>query len=258
MKFYYLSDIHINHHVQFTNHSEKWERATKAFVTECFVAKDSKSSTIILAGDFSEWNVQTKWVFEELSLHYKYVVGVVGNHDLYLLSKKQVGKYKRNSMNRIKELMEMLSGFKNVHLLQNETVTLDGVTIAGTRLWYTLTTPESKAFFSEMSNDSNYIFPNHNEFYEDYNQEDLVFYNSLSNVDLMVTHVPPIHPKTSPYPYSECYTTKIDELKSTRWVCGHQHVKCQEQVLDTTFYMNPMGYPNESSFTDFNLESFEI
>lgn len=258
MKVYYVSDVHLNHHALFNHNLIKWEKETRTFVNNHFVSDDSKESTIVIAGDYSEWNIQSKWLFEELSLHYKYVIGVFGNHDLYILSKNQLKKYNRNSMNRAKELIEMTADIENVYLLQNEVITLDGVTIAGSRLWYNLTTPESKAFFKEMSNDSNYIYPNTSNFYEEYNKEDLLFYDSLEHVDLLVTHVPPIHPKSSPYSYNECYTTKVDELKATHWIAGHQHLKTTETFFDTTIYMNSLGYPSENTSKSFTLMSFEI
>lgn len=258
MKIYYLSDPHINHHVLFNPNQIKWENLTKKFVNELFIAEDSKESMIVIAGDFSEWNVQSKWLLEELSVNYKYVIGVIGNHDLYLITEKQKKKYKNNSMNRANELLKMTKSLDNVYLLQNELITLDGIKIAGTRLWYMLTSPKDIEFFNHMSNDSNYIFPNTYDFYKDYNREDIEFYNSLDFVDVMITHVPPVHPKFSPYPYSECYTTKVDELKTLNWICGHQHLKGIEKILDTNLYINSLGYPSEKLASSFKLEFFEI
>ena len=67
LKVDYVSDLHINHYVKFTNHQEKWESQTREWTRN--LLKDSTGEVLVLAGDFSEWNNQSKWFIEECAKH---------------------------------------------------------------------------------------------------------------------------------------------------------------------------------------------
>lgn len=253
MKLYLASDLHVNHEVPYSNNQLKLEKNTHSWVEKHFTTPDSHESVLLLPGDFGEYNAQTVMVFEKLSTMFKCVVATTGNHDEYKLSKKAKKKHQRVS--RAEHLKEELSHLENVHLLYNDVVTLDGKVFAGTPLWYSVKTPEGEAFFNNSSNDSKYAFDTVSMLHHSH-KRDMAFYDSLENVDVMLTHVPPMHPPFSPYPYNECYVTPVAELKAPVWVCGHQHTNGTWETAGTQFYMNTMGYPDQAK--DFKLLSIEL
>ena len=253
MKAYYISDLHLPHFVSLK------ENKVRNYVLNSLIAEDAKTSLMIVAGDVSEYIGQIHATLDELSKHYKYVIFVFGNHDLYLPTKNQKKQYHWSSSNKILALKEKLKGTTNVFILDNEVIELDGKIIAGTKLWYSI--PEKDLFaYKKNITDAEMIFEPVIDTmpWEIYHKEDLEFYNKLSEVDLLISHVPPIHPKESPYNYDPAFTTTVDFLKAPLWVCGHQHVEVDSVIAGTEFLMNPLGYPFESTFKNFKLKSFNL
>lgn len=246
MKVDYISDLHINHYVKFIENQHKWEKQTRKWMAELLI--QATGDVLVLAGDFSEWNVQSLWVLKEAANHYKQVFFVTGNHDRYLISKKQIKKYE-TSKNRINDFIDKSIGINNVTPLQRKVVTYNGYTIAGDGLWYQLTRPEDYAFFHRLSNDSKFIFDKGSSagIAEQLYRESLEWYETLDSVpvDLMVSHVPPMHPPFSPYERNACYDCPVPFLVAPKWVCGHQHLCGTFEKMGTTFYMNAYGYPTE-------------
>ena len=76
---------------------------------------------LVLAGDINVLN-RVDWI-NDIAYDFKHVVYVLGNHEFY----------RQNLDNTYRKTKEQL--VHNVHLLQNESVTLDGVTFHGTTLW---------------------------------------------------------------------------------------------------------------------------
>lgn len=250
MNIDYISDLHINHYVPFIHNQIKWQKRTVAFV-ESVLLIDNPSDILIIAGDFSEQNQQTIWTIETFAKYYKNVIIVFRNHDLYLLSKNQEKKYKNDSRNRTKQIVDYFSDHKHIHVLDNEIVTINGKTFAGSKLWYNPKTEDGKWFYNNISNDSQYIKIKHTlNSYEPIHEADMTFYQSLidsqTQVDVMITHVPPIIiSENTDDAYNECYTSPVPSLIAPFWVCGHQHITYSFEKDGTQFHMNPMGYPNE-------------
>ena len=246
MRVDYVSDVHISHYVPFSYSQEKWEKRTKQWTKE--LLKDKKGEVLIVAGDMSEWNQQSTWFFEECSVHYERVYFTVGNHDYYLMSRNQLNKY-GNSKNRVNELIENLSHLDNIIPLNGNVDTYKGVVFAGHSLWYKLETEFERYWYKENSNDSRKIFyqEGYKESHELLYEESMEFYNSLDGIDIdvFVSHIPPMDPPFSQYPYNACYAAPVPFLVGKHWVCGHQHVQGTFKFDETTFYMNPLGYPSE-------------
>ena len=257
MKIDYVSDLHINHHVLFNHNQTKWEQQTKLW-TEKLMEKGT-GDVLIVAGDFSEWNKQALWFLEVASLHYKHVLFGTGNHDRYLISKKQREKYGMSS-NRIQEFLDEAAGIPHIVPMQRSVVTIDNVRFAGDGLWYRPLTPEDFSFYMSSSNDSVYIWEGLpiQETPEFLYREAMDWYRSLDGhpVDVMLSHVPPVHPPISPYPRNACYDCPVEFLVAPHWVCGHQHVQGDFQVAGTTFHMNALGYPSEQHLLE--LRSFTL
>lgn len=261
LKVDYVSDLHINHYVKFTNHQQKWERQTRDWTRN--LLKDSTGEVLVLAGDFSEWNNQSKWFIEECGKHYDHVFVTIGNHDYYLLSKNQRKKY-RTSMNRRDELFEMISDLPNVSTLFGETKTYKGFTFGGHSLWYNPKSPDEINWFETFSNDSRYIFAGqtyNQKNFDVLHQDAMNWYNTLKEYtfDVFVSHVPPVHPPRNRNLNSgdASYVADVPFLVNTRhWICGHQHVQTSFEKFGVKFYMNPIGYPDEENYV--NVRTFTV
>lgn len=274
--FDYISDVHVSSHVLWVPNQQKWESRTRAWAKELLETKNPESDLLILAGDYSEWNAQTFWLFDELSQGYEQVLYVTGNHDMYLLSKEQMKKYGKNSLNRLRELKERLSVIPNVYCLDGNIFEYRGKRIAGHSLWYQPVTQEDWRFYNGKSNDSKYIvmplqldedtwesLPIPTYLYQQAMQQ----YASWKDeaLDLIVSHVPPMHPDivTNSYSRNACYDAAIHEFYAPNWVCGHQHLRATFEYKKTTFYMNAIGYKenrkqgHDTKNDNFNLLTFQ-
>lgn len=246
MKIDYVSDLHANHYVPFTHNQLKWENRTKDWMHA--LLETGHGEVLVLAGDFSEWNQQTVWLLEVAQSMYEQVFVVFGNHDYYVLSKNLRKKY-GNSQGRVNALREAIDAMPTVTALHGDTVSFKGVRFAGHGLWYQLKTDQDKAFYHLHSNDSRYITPiePYKESYETLYGEALAWYEGLETepVDVFISHVPPLHPKCSPHPYTACYVSPVPFLKGDHWICGHQHLTDTFSAHGTLFHMNALGYPSE-------------
>lgn len=264
MKIDYVSDLHINHHIPFKANQKKWEQQTKEWAKKLLKTKGGE--VLVVAGDFSEWNRQTIWFLEEVSLYYNHVFFVTGNHDYYLISRSRRKKY-ADSKARQRNLIEKAAKIRNVTPLCREVVNYKGKVIAGDSLWYNLVKQEDWYFFFQCSNDANYIFVNdaytfdrntrHDEMMYLY-EEAITWYYSLENkqIDLMISHIPPLHPPISPHKRNACYDVPVPFLVSNKWICGHQHLQGKFEKASTLFYMNAIGYPDENN--NLTLKTLEI
>lgn len=243
----YVTDLHVNHWVWFQPNQLKWEKKTREWTKH--LIRNGHGEVLIIGGDFGEWNVQAMWVLDEVSKHYKRVYWTFGNHDLYMISKKDQKRYV-DSKGRLENLIEKTAYLENVVPLIKRVDVFEGVTFAGDALWYLPKTQQGWDFYKGTSNDSNYVKLNSAWNVEDVprmlHKESMDWYDTLENekIDVMVTHVPPVHPKLSHYPPNTCYMTDVPFLASTRWVCGHDHLQGTFEKAGTTFYMNGIGYPD--------------
>lgn len=253
MQIDYISDLHINHHIPFVNNQLKWEKRTKTWTESLMNTGTGK--VLVLAGDFSEWNRQTIWFLEEASKHYEKVFFVTGNHDYYLLSKSQKEKY-IDSKGRQAELIELASTISGVEPLIRGVSNYKGKVFAGDSLWYLPKTIEDWTFYKSVSNDSNFISVLNIGDYSSAGKEDQVrflykealdWYDTLEgkHIDLMISHVPPVHPPISTYKQNALYDCPVPFLASDHWICGHQHIQGNFEKAGTSFWMNALGYPEE-------------
>lgn len=274
MKIDYISDIHINHWALFNPSQPKWKNRTKEIFSK--LIENGIGEVLIIAGDFSEFNVQSRWVLEIAAEKYDRVYWTYGNHDLYLISKNQKKKY-GDSIGRLNELIELTSGLNNVVPLIKSIDTYKGVTFAGDVMWYLPKTQEDWSFFKQVSNDSNYIYLN------GYSKEDMVrhmwkesmdWYDSIENkeIDVMVSHVPPIHSPYSIFKPNSCYMTEVPYINAKHWVCGHTHDQLSYTKAGVNVHMNAIGYAQEydkhvsntipegkiDTYRSFGIKTFEV
>lgn len=242
MKIDYISDLHSDFHVKHSGNYDKWEVKTHSFLES--LLPDNKGKVLIIAGDLSHYNIQSKWCLEFFSKQYDKVFFVLGNHDYYLVSNGQREKYKNNSKSREFELMSMIPHLQNVSMLFDYVVyEYEGIRFAGSTNWYPLTEYKDIQFFHNMSNDSRLIkgMDIGNE-----NYKESEAYSKMNNVDVLITHVPPIiinsHHK---YGSASCYLNELKDVKAKYHVFGHCHEKGEYDKAGIKFYINAIGYPDE-------------
>ena len=246
MKISYLSDIHADFWVPFTFNQIKWEKRTKEFIEKLIETDEGERDILCLSGDYSHFNVQTMWILETFSQHYKQVFFTYGNHCMYLVSKSQEDKYNGHSQNRIDELYSKSIELKNVHpLFTDETFIYQGVTFGGNPMWYPISTTEQKMFFNNISNDSRLIkgVDIHLE-----HKKSIANYSSMMNrgIDVMISHVPLCHLRShEKYASTACYFTQVDVLPK-HVVMGHSHERAIYKKAGSSLYMNCLGYPHDS------------
>ena len=245
LKVAYISDLHLGFYIKFNYNTRKLQNNIVNFVKENLL---TEADIFVLAGDVAEYNVYAITLLEELSKHYKKVFFVFGNHDMYLLSTKQKNKYK-DSYGRINEVINHFKENNNIHVLNRDIVEYDEFRIAGFSNWYTLENNIDEFFFLNNSNDSKYIYPK--SVYENQQRHyyDKIFYDDLNgkDIDLIISHVPPIHFKNDRHEPNGCYYNKsIKEIHGKHWICGHQHTQSLVSIDDIAIYNNAWGYPGET------------
>lgn len=250
LKIDYFSDIHVNHWVTPMEDKNAWELKTREFVRR--ILRNKTGEVLVIAGDFSEFNLQSFWVLDECSKHYEIVYWTFGNHDMHLLSDEDRERYQHHSLNRIQELIEMTSHLENIIPLIQTIHEYKGVRFGGDVLWYLPRNSEEWEFYLNVANDSTYVLykeaksraevpillqKSSRDWYENLEEKE--------KIDVMVTHVPPLHPSISSYAPHGCYHYNLPYFISKKWICGHSHLQGVFKTSGTTFYMNALSYPYE-------------
>ena len=220
------------------------------------IIKDGrKDDWLIIAGDVGDFRTAF-YLLLKASEYYGQVFFVFGNHEFYDALK--VGRtYKYFISNLKKEFIDI----DNVHILNNSSVTIDGITVAGSTNWYYLPDNYSRAWWGTFSNDYTYVHPEGAKGSNLHSLEDTEYLNSLSgNVDILITHVPPIHFKDNDFDENFAFMHPLDNLAVTPeyWVCGHQHFVANEEYKGSRILANPRGYKGEETYGNFRLRSFNV
>lgn len=242
MQVDYISDLHLDFYIKHNGNYSKWETKTHDFLRD--LVPNKKGEILIIAGDLSHYNIQSYWAVEFFKNIYEHVFVVYGNHDYYLISNGQSKKYKHQSINRVIELTNMLKDFDNVTVLQDfEVKEYKGFKIAGSTSWYPLTEFEDYNFFKTYSNDS-VLIKGFNIGNENYRESEK--YNEMEDVDILVTHVPPIIIDSHHiYSGTSCYLNELKNIKANYHVFGHCHEQAIYNKAGIRFSINALGYPKE-------------
>lgn len=256
MKVSYISDLHLDFHIPFHKNQDKFRHNTERFAHMLAKTDKGEKDVLVIAGDISHFNIQSKWFIETLATHYyNQILTVFGNHDYYLVSNNQSNKYKNNSSNRIKELESMLLSIPNVFPLHTvNQFNYNGVKFGGITMWYPLESFEQMALFNNKSNDSKLIKGFNIK--EQYHEEQKIYNNLLKeDIDIMISHMPIVNIDTHfKYSSTACYLTPVDDIKVDHWIMAHSHEQKIYKKPYCTFYMNCIGYPDEK--LDLSIKSF--
>lgn len=250
----YISDLHLDFYVRKTGHLEIDRSKVERFLVKLLPEKIG--DVLIIAGDLSHENVQSFDSLHYFSQVYKYVFFVWGNHDYYLVSNTKSDKYRQNSTRRTEELLQMTDVLPNVQLLENYKVyTVDGMRFAGATNWYSLERAEDLAFFNARSNDSRLIKSIDIQKAHD---KEMYLYYTLPEIDVLVTHVPPLliesHVKSGS---TSCYLNELESVTAKVCVFGHCHERSYYQKGNVEYYVNALGYPDEGEIGKINSFTIE-
>lgn len=222
-----------------------------------------KSDILILAGDIgSIYKIQQlKEFLTKLSLYFKAVIYVLGNHEYYKISNNK----NYLTMDKLLDtLQDNTKHIKNLYILDRNSIKIDNVCIVGCTLW-------SKPYIKLP----NYIVKIHNmdnNYYYHKHQLDLSYikkmikYCKQNNYKLVVvTHYCPTfkvlegHHKQQKFHslYASNLDYLLDKTYVDTWICGHTH-KNFDFISDngTHVVSNQYGKPKDN-IKDFN-KSFVI
>ena len=222
---------------------------------------DTNADVIILAGDINlktrgiEWAIKT---FPNTP-----VVAVLGNHEYY-------GEKYPSLMKKAKEL----AAGTHVHVLENDSIEIDGVTFFGCTLWTDLKLfgdarlagyfcQQEMSDFKKIRVEPGYSKLNPVSMTGIHNRSMDWLSNALSEnagkQNIVVTHHAPslksIAPALSEELTSAAYASHLDamieSLDINLWVHGHVHNSCDYQIGNTRVVCNPRGYSPDWLNPDF-------
>lgn len=263
MKIDFCSDTHWDFYVP--HDSSINFRKIEKVIDETFGTPNA--NTLVIAGDTGHYPKQDVLFLSILKERYKNIFIVLGNHNLYCVSKKQTELYRtwQNKFNETKKLFEDVG----CHVLDGDTVKLEDKTIGGAMGWYDGSYFFDKGHFNpygeslesrwkRVMNDSRLI-PGLKSFYD-------IFTIEIQKVkrvfekepDLIVTHyIPSISEQAFFERYrgdanNAFYSFQFDaELlgcsKNMKWIYGHTHDRHRFTVGNIECICNPFGYPGENS-----------
>jgi predicted phosphodiesterase len=238
-----VSDLHL----EFRRDLDEYKSLVKQIT-----APGTEGATLIIAGDLmpmtKPYMDMAKWTFMHFANHYERVLYVAGNHEYYthpvLRNAERQGSIKKN-IKRVVADVNQIVGKKNVHYLNNDAVSLDGIIVFGGTMW------------GDFIQDQYYV-PELRNFSVDENERFRKILTTV-DVDLVISHHLPSmqcvdvnYKDSSINSYFVCdMTTYLDQgvLLTVRrpalWACGHTHIPFSKKVGKTTIVANPAGYPKE-------------
>lgn len=260
MNFDYVSDLHLNFYIG----NEKPFSNVQDLV-KTTIAPKVKSEVIVIAGDINESVDRLSEFLYCLSKYYKQIIFIAGNHEYYIpyikyiMGKEEAEKYNYVSLNKIEEINNNFKDNKNITFLDRSNggiCTYNGFKIAGDTLWYRPSSLVDWLYYSGQ-NDKNFILSDlsNREKILKMNEDSISWYNGLPNdLDLIVTHVPPIKNRENGKGNNCCYYTNVDIFKSKIWIYGHDHKENDYEQDGTRFISNPWGYNNR----DYKIKTLTI
>lgn len=229
---------------------------------------------LILAGDIGK-GVQSVEYAKQFLDKASDIVLVFGNHDYWRAS---------DMVSLIQKTRQYIAdnNIKNVHFLENDMVTIDGINFIGATAWTDFTYGGANMFLNmrqaeQFMNDYRFIKFKSGQIYRKLRAEDVqrinfetknYIFDTLESVDRMksvvVTHHAPTHlsinPKFLGDEMNHSYTNQWGDLIAYRgpklWCHGHMHDPSDYMVGDTRVLCNPIGYPGQYDHTQIKVFDF--
>jgi len=174
---------------------------------------------------------------------YPQVLFVIGNHDYYGSTPPQVH-------HQLRSLSQFVDNF---HWLHNSTVELNGVSFAGTPLWFPKPTNPLVMMDRFHINDFNLIRGFEPWVYDEHQKAMKFLRKEGPGADVIVTHHIPselcVSPRFKGSPLNHYFVTDLtDEIyrwQPKAWLFGHSHDRTHRRLKKTLMACNPLGYPQE-------------
>ena len=219
---------------------------------------------LVLAGDIGLYTDGARWAVEYARRTGIPAVMIAGNHEFY----RRPGK-KGYSDHTVRSTLDALRRFSidtnfSVSFLEDDTVTVAGVTFVGCTLWtdYALYSDPvlGMAVARRMMNDHRLIYvddqrfdPNHaariNEWSVGILRERLPRRYVEGPLVVMTHHLPSrrsVSPEYEGSPANPAYASNLDDLvaasEAAIWVHGHTHSSHDYMIGNTRVLCNPRGY----------------
>lgn len=157
----------------------------KELLTSRGIAREGRSSDwLVLAGSVSCYKDKLVEALGYLSQFYAQVFFVFSDMDFQLDG--------ADYLEYISSVKSELSGYSNVHVLDNDLVEVDGLKVAGSSAWYYLASNYSKAYWDTFSLDKTNVHSSWKESNE-HSDRDADFLSNLKNegIDLLITYFAP-------------------------------------------------------------------
>ena len=224
-----------------------------------FSPPETDADVVILAGDIGvglggiEWAVRR---FPKAPLIY-----VPGNHEFYDHDIGLTGELKAAAP-------------ANIHVLNNDTLQLDGIRYIGSTLWtdFKLHGEGEARFTRQLAKELIEDFASIKNGKRRFTPEDSVELHEASKVWLVgelerefdgptvvVTHHLPaatsVAKRYANDPLNPVFASRLENVieryRPELWIHGHTHVPCDYELFDTRIVCNPRGYPGENRRSEF-------
>lgn len=212
---------------------------------------------LVIAGDLATEKDLIYYFFERVSPKDIPIIYVLGNHEFEY---QDIDTY-------VIELKKLLSDFPNVHILDNESIVLDGIKFIGTTLWSNFELDgldlkkEAMIWSEENIVDFHHIYKKENGKYRTLTAKDMLMLNekacnfltyellknNFSGKKVVVTHFAP-HLKSVHDDFkdtmSSYWVNNLENLLgfSDYWFHGHTHNSFEYNIEGTIVACNPRGY----------------
>lgn len=266
----FISDLHLDFWLP-PNKSLNKRKVDNFFK---LILPDDFSNTLVIAGDIGHYNKQNISILQYLKEFYENIIVVLGNHDLYLISKSLEQKYNFTYKERIKEFIELCNE-NNIICLNGQSIEIENKIISGSSLWYD--TSKHYDMWLNVMNDGILIQDNpYNKKYHgyvndvygkyfkttfdtnQYYQKELEKMKNIEYCDLFVSHICPIkipdyfidkkffNKPTNIFYYSGIeIENELYRINPKNVIFGHTHTIYSFKENDINFSCNPLGYPDE-------------
>ena len=227
-----------------------------------------QADVLVLAGDIVPYSVVPKkqGFFDEITAHFKHVVYVLGNHEFY-------------GTDITSSFKDLLSKYTNLHVLEDECVTIDGVDFFGGTMWtdFNKQNPNTLIVAQKCMSDYRAIRNNGSKLTPfDIYSKHTAFLNSLktwlgesTNQKIVVSHHSPLKETTADeykddYYMNGLFSSDLSEIIFNSgidyWIYGHMHSGKDITLGGCNVITNPRGYPGEVSHRTFKMRylNYEI